>query len=420
MSKEALRQLQAQLQERYEGYKAQGLKLNMARGKPGAEQLELSMGLLDILNSSSNLRASTGDDCRNYGLADGLPEMRQLFADMMGLDADNIIVGGNSSLNMMFDAISCCMTHGFPGSKPWSQQGHLKFLCPSPGYDRHFAVTEYFGFELITVPMLKTGPDMDMVESLVSTDPTIKGIWCVPKYSNPMGITFSDETVQRFAALKPAAPDFRIFWDNAYCVHDLTDTPDHLLNLWEECRKCDSIDMPLFFASTSKITFPGSGVAAMGASEENLKVFREHYKYQTIGPDKLNQLRHLAFLKDIDGVHAQMQKHRAIIEPKFRVVEETLQRELGGKGVASWTNPNGGYFISVDVLDGCAKRTVALCKEAGVTLTGAGATFPYHKDPNDRNIRVAPTFPPIEELKVAADLFCLCAQLAACEKLLGE
>ena len=420
MSREALRQLQAQLQQRYEGYKAQGLKLNMARGKPSAEQLDLSMGLLDILNSNSDLRASTGDDCRNYGLADGLPEMRQLFADMMGLDADHIIVGGNSSLNMMFDAISCCMTHGFPGSKPWSQQGHLKFLCPSPGYDRHFAVTEYFGFELITVPMLETGPDMDMVESLVSSDPAIKGIWCVPKYSNPMGITFSDETVRRFAALKPAAPDFRIFWDNAYCVHDLTDTPDHLLNLWEECRKCNSVDLPIFFASTSKITFPGAGVAAMGASEKNLKVFREHYKYQTIGPDKINQLRHLAFLKDIDGVHAQMQKHRAIIEPKFHVVEETLQRELGGKDVATWTNPNGGYFISVDVLDGCAKRTVALCKEAGVTLTGAGATFPYHKDPNDRNIRVAPTFPPIEELKVAADLFCLCVQLAACEKLLGE
>ncbi len=419
MSTEQLQTLHAQLLEEYESYKAQGLKLNMARGKPSSEQLDLSMGMLGLLTPQSDLHASTGDDCRNYGLADGLPEMRELFAEMMGLDDHNIIVGGNSSLNMMFDAISCCMTHGFPGSKPWSQQGHLKFLCPAPGYDRHFAVTQYFGFELITVPMLSTGPDMDVVERLVSSDPSIKGIWCVPKYSNPTGITFSDETVRRFAALKPAAPDFRIFWDNAYCVHDLDDTPDTLLNLWEECRKCHSINMPLFFASTSKITFPGAGVAAMGASEENLKVFREHYAYQTIGPDKLNQLRHILFLKDMDGVRAQMRRHAQIIAPKFALVEETLERRLSGKGIASWTKPHGGYFISVDVMDGCAKRTVALCKEAGVTLTGAGATFPYGKDPNDRNIRVAPTYPPLDELKIAAELFCLCAELAACEKLLG-
>lgn len=420
MSNEALCAEKADLEKRYADFKARGLKLNMARGKPGVDQLDLSMPMLDILNSTANIYASTGDDCRNYGLGDGLPEMRELFAEMLGLDDHNIIVGGNSSLNMMFDAISCAMTHGFPGSKPWSQQGHLKFLSPSPGYDRHFAITEYFGFELVTVPMTSEGPDMDVVEELVQNDPTIKGIWCVPKYSNPTGITYSDETVRRFAALKPAAPDFKIFWDNAYCVHDLTDTPDTLLNLWHECRKQHSIDMPIFFASTSKITFPGAGVAAMGASEHNLTVFREHYSYQTIGPDKLNQLRHIYFFGNLDGVKLQMEKHRAILEPKFQVVQEKLETELGGKNVAEWTQPNGGYFVSVDVLDGCAKRVVSLCKEAGVTLTGAGATFPYQKDPRDRNIRVAPTYPPVSELELAMDLFCIAVQLAAVEKLLSE
>lgn len=418
MSKTELTNLKVQLMKKFEDYKAEGLQLNMARGKPATDQLNLSMKMLDALNSKSNMQASNGMDCRNYGMPDGLPEMRKLFGELMGLNADNVIVGGNSSLNMMFDTVSCCMTHGLAGCEPWCRQGHLKFLCPSPGYDRHFAITEHFGFELITIPMLKTGPDMDAVEKLVSTDPSIKGIWCVPKYSNPTGVTYSDETVRRFAALKPAAPDFRIFWDNAYCVHDLTDTPDRLLNLWEECRKTGNIDLPIFFASTSKITFPGAGVAAMGASDRNLAVFREHFKYQTIGPDKLNQLRHLAFLKDIDGVHAQMQRHRALIQPKFEIVEQTFRRELGGKGIANWTEPNGGYFISFNVLDGCAKRTVALCKEAGVTLTGAGSTYPYKKDPNDRNIRVAPTYPPKEEVKTAAELLSLCAQIAACEKLL--
>ncbi|WP_456064456.1 aminotransferase class I/II-fold pyridoxal phosphate-dependent enzyme [Caproicibacterium argilliputei] len=418
MSEKELRDLKAELAEKFEAYKAQGLKLNMARGKPGAEQLALSMKMLDVLNSQSDMQTSDGLDCRNYGGPDGLPEMRELLAQMMGLQAENVLVGGNSSLNLMFDTVSCAMTHGLPGGKPWCLQADRKFLCPAPGYDRHFSVTEYFGFELITVPMLPTGPDMDMVERLVRSDASIKGIWCVPKYSNPTGITYSDETVRRFAALKPAAPDFRIFWDNAYCVHDLTDTPDVLLNLWDECRKNGTEDLPLFFASTSKITFPGAGIAALGASEKNLAVLRNHFRYQTIGPDKLNQMRHLAFLKDMNGVHAQMQKHRALIAPKFEVVEETFAEQLTGKGVAAWSKPNGGYFISVDVLDGCAKRTVALCKEAGVTLTGAGATYPYKKDPNDRNIRVAPTYPPKTEVKAAAELFCLCAQLAACEKLL--
>ncbi|TQI65829.1 aminotransferase class I/II-fold pyridoxal phosphate-dependent enzyme [Clostridium sp. KNHs216] len=420
MSDSELSKVKADLQNRYDQFKAQGLKLNMARGKPATDQLNLSMKMLDTLNSGSDMHSSTGDDCRNYGLPDGLPELRELFAEMMGVDDHNIIVGGNSSLNMMFDAISCAMTHGFAGCEPWGRQGPVKFLCPSPGYDRHFAITEYFGFELIAVPMLATGPDMDVVEKLIADDASIKGIWCVPKYSNPTGITYSDETVRRFAALKPAAKDFKIFWDNAYCVHDLTDTPDTLLNLWHECRKYNNIDLPIFFSSTSKITFPGAGIAAMGASESNLAVLREHYSFQTIGPDKLNQLRHIYFLKDMDGVMKHMAKHRALLEPKFRTVISSLESELGGKGVAEWTNPNGGYFVSVDVLDGCAKRVVSLCREAGVTLTGAGATYPYGKDPNDRNIRVAPTYPPVAELEQAMELFCICVQLAAAEKLLSK
>ncbi len=420
MSDSELSKVKADLQNRYDQFKAQGLKLNMARGKPATDQLNLSMKMLDTLNSGSDMHSSTGDDCRNYGLPDGLPELRELFAEMMGVDDHNIIVGGNSSLNMMFDAISCAMTHGFAGCEPWGRQGPVKFLCPSPGYDRHFAITEYFGFELIAVPMLATGPDMDVVEKLIADDAAIKGIWCVPKYSNPTGITYSNETVRRFAALKPAAKDFKIFWDNAYCVHDLTDTPDTLLNLWHECRKYNNIDLPIFFSSTSKITFPGAGIAAMGASESNLAVLREHYSFQTIGPDKLNQLRHIYFLKDMDGVMKHMAKHRALLEPKFRTVISSLKSELGGKGVAEWTNPNGGYFVSVDVLDGCAKRVVSLCREAGVTLTGAGATYPYGKDPNDRNIRVAPTYPPVAELEQAMELFCICVQLAAAEKLLSK
>lgn len=420
MSDSELSKVKADLQDRYNQFKAQGLKLNMARGKPATDQLELSMKMLDTLNSGSDMHSSTGDDCRNYGLPDGLPELRKLFAQLMGVNNNNIIVGGNSSLNMMFDAVSCAMTHGFAGCEPWGRQGVIKFLCPSPGYDRHFAITEYFGFELIAVPMLATGPDMNVVEKLVEKDAAIKGIWCVPKYSNPTGITYSDETVRRFAALKPAAKDFKIFWDNAYCVHDLTETPDTLLNLWDECGKTHNIDLPIFFASTSKITFPGAGIAAMGASESNLSVLREHYSFQTIGPDKLNQLRHIYFLKDLNGVMEHMAKHRALLAPKFQTVIGRLESELGGKGIANWTNPNGGYFISVDVLDGCAKRVVSLCKEAGVTLTGAGATYPYGKDPNDRNIRVAPTYPPVAELEQAMELFCICVQLAAAEKLLNK
>ena len=419
LPKPELEKTKRELEESYRRFQAKRLNLNMARGKPAPDQLALSAGMLDVLNSQSKLTASTGEDCRNYGLPDGLPELRRLFAQMMEVDAGHVMVGGNSSLNMMFDTVACGMTHGFAGCKPWGRQEHLKFLCPSPGYDRHFQVTEYFGFDLVTIAMTPAGPDMDAVEAAVR-DPAVKGMWCVPKYSNPTGVTYSDETVRRLANLKPAAEDFRIFWDNAYCVHDLTEKTDSLLSLWEECEKAGTLESVFFFCSTSKVTFPGAGIAAMACADGNYAVIRRKNSFQTIGPDKLNQLRHLYFLKDFDGVKAQMAKHRALIAPKFRAVEEKLESQLAGKHIASWSNPRGGYFISVDVLPGCAKRVVSLCAEAGVKLTGAGATFPYGTDPNDSNIRVAPTFPPIGELEQAMDLFCIAVQLAAAEKLLGE
>lgn len=412
--------VRAEQEERYRRFQAKHLTLNMARGKPGTDQLELSNEMLGILGPRSDFLSPDGGDCRNYGGPDGLPAMRALFADMMDVDAEHVLIGGNSSLNMMFDTVSCGMTHGFSGCEPWGSRKYRKFLCPSPGYDRHFAVTEYFGFELIPVPMTSEGPDMDAVESLAGGDPDVKGIWCVPKYENPMGITYSDETVRRFAALKPAAADFRIFWDNAYCVHDLSDTPDRLLSLWRECEKRNSLESVFFFASTSKITFPGSGVSAMAAGDGNLKEIRRYRSFQTIGPDKLNQLRHLSFLRDIDGVRSHMKKHRALIEPKFAAVAKILEAELGGTNTAEWTSPKGGYFVSVNVKKGCAKRVVELCRQAGVTLTGAGAAFPYGKDPEDSNIRIAPTFPPVGELEQAMELFCICVRLAAAEKLLGE
>ena len=419
LPKPELEKTKRELEESYRRFQAKRLNLNMARGKPAPDQLALSAGMLDVLNSQSKLTASTGEDCRNYGLPDGLPELRRLFAQMMEVDAGHVMVGGNSSLNMMFDTVACGMTHGFAGCEPWGKQEHLKFLCPSPGYDRHFQVTEYFGFDLVTIAMTPAGPDMDAVEAAVR-DPAVKGMWCVPKYSNPTGVTYSDETVRRLANLKPAAEDFRIFWDNAYCVHDLTEKTDSLLSLWEECEKAGTLESVFFFCSTSKVTFPGAGIAAMACADGNYAVIRRKNSFQTIGPDKLNQLRHLYFLKDFDGVKAQMAKHRALIAPKFRAVEEKLESQLAGKHIASWSNPRGGYFISVDVLPGCAKRVVSLCAEAGVKLTGAGATFPYGTDPDDSNIRVAPTFPPIGELEQAMDLFCIAVQLAAAEKLLGE
>lgn len=403
----------------YEAFKARKLELNMARGKPCAKQLDLALGVLEALHARSEFANSKGDDSRNYGIWNGLPEMRAIFSDMMGVPADQIVLGNNSSLHLMFDCISQGYTHGFGGCLPWCRQEKVKFLCPAPGYDRHFAITEYFGIEMIPIPMLRTGPDMDIIEALVK-DPAVKGCWCVPKYSNPTGITYSDETVRRFAALKPAAKDFRIIWDNAYCVHDLTDTPDTLLNLYEECLKQGTEDQVFIFASTSKISFPGAGVSALAASVRNIEDVRKRLSVQTIGPDKLNQLRHILFLHDINGVKELMQGHRAILEPKFRIVHQALERELGALGIAKWSSPNGGYFVNLDVMNGCAKRVVQLCKDAGVVLTDAGATFPYGADPNDSNIRIAPSFPPEEELTLAMQLLCICVKLAASEKLLQE
>ena len=420
-SREDIKKEYESLLAQYEDVKGKGLNLNMARGKPSKEQLDLSLELLDVLNSKSNFVGADGMDCRNYGILEGIDECRQFFGEILGVDAKNVMIGGSSSLNMMFDTITCMMTKPIAeGCKPWYEVKNRKFLCPAPGYDRHFAITEYYGFELIAVPMTENGPDMDVVEELVANDDSIKGIWCVPKYSNPQGYTYSDETVRRFAALKPAAKDFRIMWDNAYCIHDINDTPDTLLNIFDECKKNGTEDMVITFCSTSKITFPGAGVAAMAASESNMKVFLDRYNYEVISYDKINMLRHIKYFKNFDGIMAHMQKHKEILKPKFEIVIDTLNEQIKEAGFAQWTDPNGGYFISIDVLEGTAKRVVQLCKEAGVVLTGAGATYPNGKDPEDKNIRLAPTFPPTEELATAMSVFCICAKLAACEKLLAE
>lgn len=409
------------LKKRYEDEKGKGLCLNMARGKPGREQLDLSNDMLDILTSDSDFITEDGTDCRNYGMLDGILECKRLFAELLGVDPGKVMVGGCSSLNMMFDTISCMMTKPVAeGCKPWYEVEDRKFLCPVPGYDRHFGITQYYGFEMLPIPMNEDGPDMDMVESLVESDASIKGIWCVPKYSNPQGITYSDDVVRRFASLKPAAKDFRIMWDNAYCVHDINDTPDALLNLYEECVKTGNEDLPVIFCSTSKITFPGAGVAAMAASDNNMKVFKERYNYQVISYDKMNMLRHVKYFGSSEGIVKHMQKHKAVLGPKFEIVLSELEKELAPVGVGKWTNPNGGYFVSIDVLDGTAKRVVELCKEAGLILTGAGATYPLGRDPRDSNIRIAPSFPPNDELEIAMELFCVCVKLAACEKLLGD
>ena len=418
MSKDELLAEKTALEAKYNDYKAQGLSLNMARGKPGAEQLAISKPMLDVVNSATNCTVD-GIDCLNYGTLDGIPSVKKMFADVLGVTPDEVFVGGNSSLNLMFDTITCFMTTGVPGGTPWGKQGNIKFLCPVPGYDRHFGITEYYGIEMITVPMTSTGPDMDVVEKLVSEDASIKGIWCVPKYSNPTGVTFSDDTVRRFAALKPAAPDFRIMWDNAYVIHDVTDNPDNLLSLMDECKKNGTQDMPIMFTSTSKITFPGAGVSAFACSENNMKHLKKRYNFQTIGFDKINMLRHALYLKDSKGLVDYMQKHKAMLAPKFACVLKYLDSEVKDTGTAKWENPNGGYFVSVDVMDGTAKEVVRLCKEAGVVLTGAGATFPYGKDPKDSNIRIAPSFPCVEELEKAMQIFCVCVRLAAVNKLLA-
>ena len=419
MSKEELLALKESLNKEYAEAKAKGLALDMSRGKPSAKQLDVSLGLLDTINSSSDLKALDGTDCRNYGVLDGIPEAKKLMADMMGTTPDHVIVYGNASLNIMYDQISRAYTHGILGNTPWCKLDKVKFLCPVPGYDRHFAITERFGIEMINIPMSESGPDMGMVEEYVSKDASVKGIWCVPKYSNPQGYTYSEETVKRMAALKPAAEDFRIFWDNAYVIHDLyDDNKDEIADIISECEKAGNPDMVFEFASTSKVSFPGSGIAALATSANNIADIKKQLTIQTIGHDKLNQLRHVRFFKDINGLKEHMRKHAEFMRPKFEAVESVLEEELGGLGIGSWTEPKGGYFISFDAMDGCAKAIVAKCKEAGVKLTGAGATFPYGKDPKDSNIRIAPSFPTPEEMKQAADLFVLCVKLVSVEKLL--
>lgn len=418
---------QAQLQElfkeltaQYEAYKAKNLKLDMSRGKPASEQLDLTIEMLTHC-LDGDYKSENGIDCRNYGVLDGIPEAKELMMSMLDVKEDEIIVGGNSSLQLMYDTIARAMLLGvLGGDKPWSKNEKVKFLCPAPGYDRHFAICESMGIEMITVPYKADGPDMDMVEKLVSEDEEIKGIWCVPMYSNPTGITYSDEVVKRFANLSPKAKDFRIFWDNAYCIHHLTDTPDKLLNVLEEAKKNGKENMIFMFTSTSKISFPGGGIACIGASAANINFIKSQMTYQTIGYDKLNQLRHAKFFKNADGLKAHMLKHRAIIGPKFDVVLNMLDKEIKPLGIADWHKPNGGYFVSFDGMEGTAKRIVALCKEAGVVLTDAGATYPYKKDPKDSNIRIAPTFPTVPELSTAMEIFCISVKLASVEKLLEK
>lgn len=419
LNKEQLVERLAACETEYASYKARGLQLDMSRGKPCTEQLELTMELATCVNARTGAKTENNTDTRNYGFLDGIEEARALFGEILGMPASNILVGGNSSLNLMFDYIAQAYSTGLCGHTPWCKLDEVKFLCPSPGYDRHFAVTEHFGFTLVTVPMTAEGPDMDVVEELVK-DPAVKGIWCVPMYSNPDGITYSDETVRRFARLKPAAPDFRIMWDNAYCVHHLTDTPDHLLNLFEEAKAADNEDIFVCFTSTSKISFPGSGVAALGASETNLADIKKRLSVQTIGYDKQNMLRHTRFFRNIDGIKEHMKLHAAILRPKFEIVLRTLSEQLGGTGIADWHTPKGGYFVSVTLMDGCAKEVVRMLKEAGVVFTGAGATYPYHNDPHDANLRIAPTLPPCDELQTAMNLFCICAQIVAIKKILNQ
>lgn len=412
MSREELLSEKASLEERYNEFKARGLKLDMSRGKPCKEQLDLSVALNNVKDYVSD-----GVDVRNYGMLDGIPSCKKLFAELMGVKAENVIVGPTSSLNLMYDYISQCYTHG-AGSTPWCKLDKVKFLCPVPGYDRHFTILEHFGIEMINVEMKEDGPDMDAVEELVK-DPSVKGMFCVPKYSNPQGITFSDAVVRRIAALKPAAEDFRIVWDNAYCVHDLVDNGDKLLNIFDVLPEYGNDDLVVEVCSTSKITFPGAGISAIIASDNNVKAIKSRLNAQIISYDKMNQHRHVEFFGDANGVLEHMKKHAAILKPKFDIVLETLEKELAGKGIASWVAPKGGYFISLDVMDGCAKRVGELCKNAGVTLTSVGATYPYGKDPNNKNIRIAPSFPPVDELSLAAELLCICTRLAAAEKLLG-
>ncbi len=423
LTKAELLALKESLTEEYKEAKEKGLKLDMSRGKPGLSQLDLSLPMLDVLSSKDEMKASDGVDVRNYGVLDGIPEAKQLMAEMMDTTPDHVIIFGNASLTIMYDTVARAMINGILGETPWCKLDKVKFLCPVPGYDRHFAITESFGIEMINIPLNSDGPDMDLVEKYVSEDPAVKGIWCVPKYANPTGISYSDEVVKRMAALKPAAKDFRIFWDNAYCIHHLyeeADKQDRILDILSECEKAGNPDMVFEFASTSKVSFSGAGVAAIASSEANLKDILKTMTIQTIGHDKINQLRHVKFFKNRAGLDAHMMKHAELMRPKFEAVLNVLSKELEGLDIGTWTTPRGGYFISFNALEGCAKEIVAKCKEAGVVMTGAGATYPYGKDPKDSNIRIAPSFPTPEEMHDAAELFALCVKLVSVEKLLQE
>ena len=417
-----LQELQKQeelLLKEYEKQKEKGLKIYMTRGKPCSEQLDLSEGMLTAISTNADCLTEYGFDCRNYGLVDGLDYAKKIFSDIIGVPWNQIIVGGNSSLNLMYDAVARYMLYGVNGEKPWVKQEKIKFLCPVPGYDRHFAICESLGIEMVNVPLLADGPDMDMVEKLIK-DETVKGMWCVPKYSNPTGITYSPSIIKRIAAMKPAAKDFRLFWDNAYAVHDIYEDGDVLIDILPECEACGNGNMPLIFTSTSKITYPGSGVSAIGGSKENIDYIKSIMQKQTIGHDKMNMWRHVKYFKSADGIKEYMKKHAAILRPKFEICQKVLEENLADTGVAMWTKPKGGYFISLNVYAGCAMKTVELAKEAGVVVTEAGATFPYHKDPGDTNIRIAPSFPKTDELEKGMEVLCACAKLAAVQKLIEE
>ncbi len=418
LSKEELISLKSELEKKYEEIKSLGLKLDMSRGKPNKAQLDLSNEVLDVFNSKSDVKSVDGTDTRNYGLLLGIDEARQLFAELMDVPMKNTVIFGTASLTIMYDYIAQCMMFGC-GDEPWVKQGKIKFLCPAPGYDRHFSILEHFGIDMITVKMLDDGPDMDTIEELVK-DSSVKGVFCVPKYSNPDGITFSDEVVRRFAALKPAAKDFRVIWDNAYIVHDINDTPDELLNIFDAAKEYGSEDMFIEVCSTSKISFAGAGVSALAASDKNVKDILARLTIQVISHDKMNQLRHARYFKNLDGIKAHMKKHAEILKPKFDAVTEGFSREFDGTGIAHWKKPNGGYFVSLYVMNGCAKRVGELCKDAGLTLTTVGATYPYGIDPDDSNIRIAPSFPDVDELEKAVELLAVCVKLAAVEKLLNN
>ena len=417
MSRDELVSLKNELEKKYEEVKSLGLSLDMSRGKPGADQLDLSVDMLSVMTTADECKAENGFDCRNYGVLDGIPECKKLFADLLQVDTKNIIIGGSSSLNLMYDYLNQCMYLGVAGCEPWSKQGKVKFICNVPGYDRHFAITEFFGIEMISVEMDEFGPNVEKIRELVK-DPMVKGMFCVPKYSNPNGVTYSDERVKALASLQPAAKDFRVIWDNAYIIHELTDTPDNLLNIFDVCKEYGTEDYFVEFTSTAKISFPGAGVSAIAASDNNIAEIKKRLNFQTISYDKLNQLRHVKYFKNVDGIKAHMEKHAKIIAPKFQLVLDMLEKEIAPLGIGEWVKAKGGYFISYNTVGSSAKRVGELCKEAGLVLTNVGATYPYGVDPDDKNIRIAPTFPSVDNLEKAMEVFCLCAKLAAVEALI--